>query len=146
MGALRIALLALAALLLVAQLVPVDTTNPPVRADVDAPPEVHALLQRACYDCHSNVTVWPWYSRVAPVSWLVAHDVSEGREKLDFSTWDAYSAVRRRKKLRETAAEVAEGEMPPWYYALVHPEARLSAAERDLLRDWATGAGGEPAR
>ena len=101
-----------------------------------APAGVDALLRRACYNCHSHETVWPWYSHVAPVSWLLAHDVSEGRRELDFSTWTAYPPARKIRKLRKSADEVAKGKMPPWYYALVHPEARLTAAERAMLDAW----------
>jgi hypothetical protein len=127
--------------LVLAQLVPVTRDNPAVGSDVDAPPAVAAVLRRACYDCHSHETVWPWYSRVAPVSWLVAHDVDHGREELNFSTWSAYDDAKRRKKLKETVEEVAEGEMPPWYYVLVHPEARLADADVELLRAWAAASG-----
>ena len=77
-----------------AQLVPVERTNPPVEAEIVAEPEVHALLRRACYDCHSHETVWPWYAWVAPVSWLVAHDVDHAREELDFSRFESYDAKR----------------------------------------------------
>jgi cytochrome c551/c552 len=127
-----------------AQLVPVARTNPPVTGDVAAPPEVAALLRRACYDCHSNETVWPWYSRVAPVAWLVSHDVSEGREELNFSAWGDYPAKRRAKKLKESREEVEDGEMPPWYYLLMHPEARLDDAERARLLAWTAEAAPAP--
>ena len=132
-------LAALPVALLVAQAVPVARTNPPVPNDIQTPPEVKAMLRRACYDCHSNETVWPWYSRVAPVSWLVAHDVDEGRGDLDFSTWKRYGAPGQVKKLRKSAEEIAEGEMPPWYYVLMHPEARLSDADRQALAAWIDG-------
>jgi hypothetical protein len=126
------------------QLVPVDRSNPRVEAEVPAPPEVRAVLRRACYDCHSHETVWPWYSRVAPVSWLVAADVHEGREELNYSTWNRYGAKKRVKKLKETWEEVEEGEMPPWWYLVVHRDAVLSAADRVSLRDWALGAPRQP--
>jgi hypothetical protein len=84
------------------QLVPVDTSNPPVTADVPTSPEVKAVLRRACYDCHSNETTWPWYSRVAPVSWLIAQDVHEGRAELNFSRWDQYSTQQQVKHLKES--------------------------------------------
>ena len=129
----------LTGVVLLAQAVPVDRVNPREQSGMSAPAEVGALLRRACYDCHSNETVWPWYSRVAPASWLLSHDVHEGRDTLNFSTWDAYGAARRAKALRETAEEVAEGEMPPWYYRLLHPEARLTAHEVEVLRAWAAG-------
>ena len=134
----RTAVLAVLGVLAVgAQLVPVERTNPPVTGEVAASEEIAALLRRACYDCHSNETVWPWYSRVAPVAWLVAHDVNHGRHELDFSTWTAYPADRQRKKLKRTSDEVAEDEMPPWYYELMHPAARLTAAEKTALGAWA---------
>jgi hypothetical protein len=113
-----------------------ERSNPPVERDVGAPPEVAALLRRACYDCHSHETVWPWYSLVAPVSWLVAHDVSEGREELNFSTWAAYGPRKKAKKLDELAEMVTDGEMPPWIYCLAHPPARLTPDEQRVLTAW----------
>jgi hypothetical protein len=118
------------------QLVPVDRTNPPVETEVPATAEVRSVLRRACYDCHSNETVWPWYSRIAPVSWLVARDVNEGREELNLSTWNRYTTKQQLKKLKESWEEVAEGEMPPWLYLPPHPAARLSADDRAVLRAW----------
>jgi len=125
------------------QLVPVDRSNPPVESEVPAPPEVRAILKRACYDCHSNETVWPWYSRVAPASWLLAHDVHEGRDVLNFSTWGRLEPAQQRKAMRETREEIAEGEMPPWLYLPAHPEARLSAEDRAALKEWARGRSSE---
>jgi hypothetical protein len=129
--------IAVIAVLIAIQLVPVATTNGPVEQDIPTPPEVKTVLRRACYDCHSNETVWPWYSRIAPVSWLVAYDVQEGRAELNFSTWNQYSTQEQVKKLKESWEEVDEGEMPPWYYLPAHRDARLSAEDRALLRQWA---------
>jgi hypothetical protein len=103
---------------------------------VPAPPEVQALLKRACFDCHSNETIWPVQAYVAPVSWLVAHDVKEGREEFNLSVWDQVDQKKLAKKLPK---EVGEGEMPPWFYVVAHPSARLTDAERKLLSDWARG-------
>lgn len=134
---------AIVAFLLIAQLVPIERANPPVESDVPAPPQVKATLRAACYDCHSNETVWPWYSHVAPISWLLAYDVNKGREELNFSTWQRYDAKRQQKKLKETVEEMNEGEMPPWSYVILHPEARLAEADRQALVAWATqGASG----
>jgi heme-binding protein len=119
------------------QLVPVETGNPPVTGDIPTSPAVKAILRRACYDCHSNEVKWPWYSRIAPVSWLLARDVRKGRAELNFSTWDQYSTQQRVKKLRESWEEIAEGEMPPWFYLPVHRDARMTAEDRALLRQWA---------
>jgi heme-binding protein len=115
-----------------AQLVPYgrDHANPPVTREVrwDSA-RTRELAVGACYDCHSNLTVWPWYSNVAPVSWLVYRDVQEGREKLNFSEWD-----RPQGEEGDEAAEVVrEGSMPPLQYKPLHPAGRLSAAEREEL-------------
>lgn len=117
-------------------------TNPAVTADIRVSPEVKAVLRRSCYDCHSNETVWPWYSRVAPVSWLAHRDVTAGRAALNFSDWESLPPEKRSKAKRESAEEVADGEMPPWYYTPLHPHAALSRADKQLLEIWARGAAG----
>jgi cytochrome c551/c552 len=127
------------ALLALAQLIPVGHTNPPAAGEIDAPPDVSAILHRACYDCHSNETVWPWYSHVAPVSWLVASDVSEGRENVNFSEWGKLTAAQRTKKQRKAGHEVSGGDMPEWYYVPMHSRARLSDADRKVIETWANG-------
>lgn len=124
-------------LLLALQGVPVDRSNPPVEKEVGAPAEVRAILRRACYDCHSHETVWPWYSRVAPVSLLVAHDVEEGREELNFSRWNYSDPAVEARVRRRLWHEVEEGEMPLWFYTPLHPEARLSASDKEILKTWA---------
>lgn len=118
------------------QLVPVDRTNPPVETEVPATAEARTVLRRACYDCHSNESIWPWYSRVAPVSWLLVRDVHEGREELNLSTWNRYTTKQQLKKLKKSWEEVVDGDMPPWFYLPPHPDARLSANDRALLRAW----------
>jgi len=123
------------------QFVPVSRTNPPVEGDFRPPAEVVSILRRACYDCHSNETVWPWYSRIAPVSWVIARDVHEGRAALNFSTWNRLSANKQAEAMRESWKEVAEGEMPTWFYLALHPEARLSPANQSVLRAWSASAG-----
>lgn len=121
------------------QLVPVPRENPPIREEVPAPVEVRAILERSCYDCHSHEVRWPWYSRVAPMSWLVAYDVAEAREHLNFSAWDQYDAKKRRENLEELWEEVDKGEMPLWYYLPMHPDARISDDDKQRLRAWAVG-------
>lgn len=123
-----------------AQAVPVSRENPPIEEEVSAPPAVRAILERACYDCHSHETHWPWYAYVAPVSWLVAYDVSHARKHVNFSTWNRYDAEKRRENLKEAWKEIDEGEMPLWYYLPLHPHAGLSEDDRRLLRSWAVGA------
>ena len=129
------------AILVALQFVPVNTSNPPVTANIETPADVNEVLQRACYDCHSNETRWPWYSRIAPFSWLVAHDVEEGREHLNFSEWDQLSAEDQIEAMEEAWEEVEEGEMPLWFYLPMHPEARISAADRAVLMRWAARSG-----
>jgi heme-binding protein len=117
--------------LIAIQLVPYgrDHTNPPVRQEPrwDSA-TTRELTKRACFDCHSNETTWPWYTNVAPVSWLSQYDVVEGRRAVNYSEWD-----RPQKEARESAKTVSKGEMPPWVYLLPRPHARLSAAERAAL-------------
>ena len=116
------------------QLVPYgrDHANPPVVAEpVWDSPRTEALAREACFACHSNETEWPWYTSVAPFSWLTQRDVDEGRETLNFSEWD-----RPQFELEDIGEVVLEGEMPPGQYALIHGEARLTDAER---RDLAAG-------
>ena len=122
-----------------AQLFPGPRTNPAVTAEIGAPREVVPLLRRACYDCHSNETRWPWYSRVAPVSWLVTHDVSEGRRELNFSEWGHDSRERQARKRTKSVKELRQGKMPPWYYRAFHPAARLTEAEQAILTAWLQG-------
>lgn len=119
-----------------AQFVTVDRTNPPVETPLLAPPAVQDILRRACYDCHSNETVWPWYSRVAPASWLVARDVRVGREHLNFSTWNRLDARQRADALKEAWEEVEGGDMPMAIYLPLHPEARLSDADKAAFQAW----------
>jgi hypothetical protein len=127
----------LAVIALGMQLVPVRRTNPPVTADISAPGDVHAILRRACYDCHSNETRWPWYARVAPVSWLVAKDVADGRRKMNFSDWGTYVAGRQETKIEEIWEEIAKDEMPLAIYRPLHPEAKLTDADRAVIKQWA---------
>jgi hypothetical protein len=113
------------------QLIPYghNHTNPPVAAEVKwDSPRTKELAQRACFDCHSNETVWPWYSNIAPVSWLVYSDVMEGRSRLNFS--DSNQSSHRGDEASEI---VLEGEMPPFQYVLIHKNAILNASEREEL-------------
>ena len=128
---------AAAALLAAIQFVPVARTNPPVQADVSAPPAVASILRRACYDCHSNETRWPWYSRVAPVSWWLAEHVEDGRKDLNFSEWPVFDFEEQVDTLSDIREQVGERKMPLASYQLGHPEARLDAEERKVLLEWA---------
>lgn len=125
------ALIALGVLFVLIQFIPFgrNHTNPPVQAEPQwDSPQTRALAKRACFDCHSNETRWPWYSNIAPVSWLVYLDTINGRNHLNFSEWNT-----QRGDLQEAIEAIQEGEMPPFYYAIMHAEARLSAAEKQAL-------------
>jgi|WetSurMetagenome_2_1015567.scaffolds.fasta_scaffold77714_2 hypothetical protein len=118
-------------LFVIAQLIPLPKrgSNPAVIAEPKwDSPQTRALAKRACFDCHSNETTWPWYSYVAPVSWLIYRDVTEGRDRLNFSEWN-----RSQSAGLEASEQVLSGEMPPSFYLPLHPTARLTAAERQAL-------------
>lgn len=127
--ALPYALVALAAAAIAIQFAPVNKRNPPatreIQWDADA---TEALARKACYDCHSNETTWPWYATVAPFSWRIAGHVASGRRHLNFSTWD-----QPNEDLDEVTEQLEEREMPLWDYKIMHAKSRLSDAEYELL-------------
>lgn len=112
------------------QLVPYgrDHTNPPVVQEPAWDAQTRALAKRACFDCHSNETVWPWYSNIAPISWLLQRDAEKGRDEMNFSEWE-----QGEDKTDDIAEVIREGEMPLPPYLLMHPTARLSDAEKEQL-------------
>lgn len=111
------------------QLIPINRTNPPVTREIAwNSPETRSLAKRACFDCHSNETVWPPYAYIAPISLMLAEHVADGRDQLNFSEWDG-----RNEGFEEIAEVVNSGEMPLRNYLLLHPEARLSEAEKQAL-------------
>lgn len=126
----RLIVIALVLFILI-QLLPFgrNHTNPPVVQETawDSA-QTRDLAMRACGDCHSNQSTWPWYSNIAPMSWLVANHVEEGRSKLNFS-----EANRPQEDADKAASIVNQGEMPPAYYTLMHKSARLTAEEKDAL-------------
>ncbi len=117
-------------------------TNPPVDesqtifARTQMTPQVSAILERSCSDCHSNKTVWPWYSNVAPVSWLICDDVNKGRQALSLSEWVKLDQDRQERKLRQICDEVSDAVMPLSSYLPMHPQARLSAEDKKTICDW----------
>jgi len=107
-----------------------DHTNPPIVSEPQwDSPRTKELFNRACADCHSNETAYPWYSNIAPVSWLIAHDIDEGREHFNVSMWGS----QKKNEGEDAAKEVREGEMPMWFYTIAHPEAKLSSNEKQEL-------------
>jgi len=140
----RYVLMVLVLVLVVGQIVPYPPKeNPSVGEEIPASPEVRSILQASCYDCHSNETVWPWYSFVVPTKWLVRHDVVEGRSHLNFSTWGEYSDQQASHRLEEVVEVIQDGEMPLGFYVWLHGEAALSPAEADRLIEWARSLGGQ---
>ena len=135
----KVTLLVLAAIFVIMQLFRPELTNPPIdpattfEATAKPSPRVKAIVERACQDCHSNQTVWPWYSRVAPASWLVTSDVSEARQNLNFSEWGLLSPEKRLEALGDICREVNAGDMPLWQYKILHPAARLGTGDAAAL-------------
>ncbi len=107
-----------------------------IHANLAVDPAVASVFQRSCNDCHSHRTVWPWYSHVAPVSWLVVSDVNQGRKVLNFSEWAAYRPEEQQKQLSEICKEVSEGEMPGLSYTLMHRHAKLSTDDVSAICGW----------
>jgi hypothetical protein len=123
--------LVLVAVFILIQIIPYgrDHQNPAVTREPKRDSgQTRELARRACFSCHSNETSWPWYSHVAPVSWLVESDVRSGRHDLNFSEWD-----KPQRHAKDVAEQIRKGEMPPWYFLPLHPEAKLSSEEEDAL-------------
>ena len=135
----KVTILTFIGLFLALQLWPVNRQPEREQGLVEAPEDVLLILETSCFDCHSNRTRWPWYGYVAPFSWLVADHIQEGREALNFTTWDLYDEDEQLELREEAWDEVDLGEMPPDYYLLLHPEGQLNESERALLRAWAEG-------
>ena len=139
-------LLIVCVLLVAIQLVPVGRTNPPVdpaqtlERTLTVPPDVKAILDRSCRDCHSNQTVWPWYSHVAPASWLLVSDVNHARDEMNFSEWGAENTDAQRDSLLEICRKVKKGAMPLGTYKLLHKEAALTASDVTTLCTWTEAA------
>ena len=109
----------------------------PLLAGVEIDPPILAVLERSCQNCHSERTEWPWYSYVAPVSWLVESDVRQARDHMNLSHWDEYAADKKEEILAQVGAVARSGEMPPVQYTAVHTNAKLSSAESEQIYQWA---------
>lgn len=111
------------------QFIPVNRTNPPVTQEVKwDSPATRVLAQRACFDCHSNETTWPWDGYIAPVSWYIANHIADGKRRLNFSTWDQPNS-----SLEEVVRSIKNDSMPLSSYLLMHPNAKLTQSEKDAL-------------
>ncbi len=120
------------------QFVPVGRPVTGGESHITVPDEVRSVLEGSCFDCHSFETKWPWYSRIAPVSWFVVHHVKEARSHVNFSEWDNTPAQRKAHLCEEIQEEVGDGEMPLKSYLLLHSGARLSESDRNVILRWAS--------
>ena len=136
-------LIILVVVLFIINSIPVNMSNPPITSDIKTPDNVKKILRESCYDCHSNETTWYWYTEYAPISWLIAHDVNEGREYLNFSTWDKYSVNEKNELMYESLEEIQEGEMPMKIYELMHPNSKITKDELNTLTMWIKNEYGE---
>ena len=135
-------ILIVVAVFVAAQFIRPSRTNPPIDAALEltsvqsVSPAAKSILDRSCIDCHSNRTVWPWYSQFAPSSWLVASDVNGARSKMNLSEWGTYPEFKRLDRMKDICDEVTKGNMPPWQFLLMHSDARLSSADVQTLCQW----------
>jgi hypothetical protein len=119
-----------------------EMNNPPfnpddtIEAKLQVSPQVKEIFARSCNDCHSNQTVWPWYSNVAPMSWKMAEHINDGRKEVNFSTWAQYDTKQQERKLDKICDQITDGEMPEWSYTLIHWNAKLSEADKKLICEW----------
>lgn len=104
------------------------------------PADVMQILKVSCYDCHSNTTSYPWYSRLQPIAWFLEDHILEGRKELNFSIFATFPANRRYKKFKEIGKEVKDGDMPLYSYTLLHPDASLNADQQLIIENWAANA------
>ncbi len=104
---------------------------------VSVPGNVHAILQTACYDCHSNNTTYPWYNYVQPVAWILANHIKNGKKELNFSEFGSYPKRKQQSKLKAIADQVKDGDMPLYSYTLIHKNARLTKKENSVIINWA---------
>jgi hypothetical protein len=138
----RIIWLSILALVIVIQFIPsgrpevIEQNENDLIASNSIPDSIASLLKTTCYDCHSNQTNYPWYSYVAPVSWLVSRDVRIGRKHMNFSNWEKLSKTDKAEHLSDINDEVSMGSMPLVIYPIMHSEARLTAEERQMIVDW----------
>lgn len=139
---LKIILIVAVVLFVAIQFVRPARTNPAVDesqtifARTQMTPQVSAILNRSCNDCHSNKTVWPWYTNIAPLSWWLSNHVDAGRHDLNYSEWGRLAIDRQDRKLRQMCDEVEDGQMPLSSYLPMHPHARLSDQDKKTLCDW----------
>lgn len=140
--ALKIVLIIMAVAFIAIQFYRPSRTNPPVVAaetlesQMQIPQNVHEILRRSCYDCHSNETSWIWYSNIAPLSWGIVDHVNSGRDEMNFSKWAAFSPEKKSRKLEEICQEIESREMPHYQYLWLHWDANMSEQEIKTVCEW----------
>jgi hypothetical protein len=139
----KVASIVIVVIFVLIQFVQLDRTNPDIdqsktiQSELNIPADINALLYRGCKDCHSNQTSWPFYSYVAPASWFVSYDVTEGRKHFNMSEWGKYKLSKKASKLSGIYQAINDRSMPLPRYIPLHPEANFTDAERDQLAAWA---------
>jgi hypothetical protein len=140
---LKITFIVIVGLLLLSQLyrperfTTAEITSDHITKKLVVPANVESIMKRSCYDCHSNHTKWPWYSNIAPASWLLVYDIESAKKEMNFSEWGKMSESKREIKLESICEEIEEGEMPLPRYLILHPDAKLSEDDKKVLCDWA---------
>lgn len=114
--------------------------NPAVQENIPVTPDAEIIFHKACYDCHSNETAWPWYGKVAPISWMLSLHVAEGRDHVNMSEWNTYSPEMQIALIREIDKEIQKGKMPLKFYVLGHQDDRLSWVDKEAIGEWAVQA------
>lgn len=141
-GVLKIVLVIFVLILIIAQFIRPDLNQGDMDVNKDflvteaASPAVAMLMKNACYDCHSNSTSYPWYSKISPLSFWIQGHVDHGKENLNFSEWTTYSIKKKKHKLEECVEEVEDGKMPLKSYTWMHGNAKLNQEDMDLLVEW----------
>ncbi len=127
-------------LIVLIQFIRIDKENPQSNPQYEyfavsqVPEQVQSILKKSCFDCHSNHTLYPWYSSIAPASWMLARHIKEGREHLNFSEWGNYSLKDRMEMAEDIIEQIEDGEMPLKSYVLIHKDAKLSNEEKEIIR------------
>lgn len=138
----KIVLVCLAVAFVLIQFARIDRSNPPVvqknsiEAVLNVPPDIQQIFGKSCNDCHSNKTVYPWYTQVAPVSWWLRNHIDEGRRELNVSEFATYPAKKQDRKLEDVCEQVKAGAMPLPSYLIVHDGAALSEQDKQVICDW----------
>ncbi|EPG75443.1 heme-binding domain protein [Leptospira fainei serovar Hurstbridge str. BUT 6] len=126
----------LSVLFLGLQFVPVEFPSGKNAKEIQTEESVKKIFRRSCYDCHSDLVKWPWYSRIFPVSLYLIRHVDEGKDELNFSEWEDLKPSEKADLAEKILEEIEEGEMPLWDYKILHPEAKLDQEDMETVRDW----------